>query len=202
MQAQPPGIFDNIQTFLYIAAAICLVVGGIYIGMQFNGDSSSTKTSGIIKTSGTIKPEPPAPGPSPQPNPNPSPYPPEPPAPGPAPQPSNNFKPTLELISAFYNPPSKEIKVTFKVDSDTPMPQTKTYSVNFTVEINNQPLSDVSEDEPIHQEDLGFKKEALLEVTGLKSKLQISEMVVKAQIHYYSDGVYSKEGPVRSIQVS
>lgn len=185
MQQTQPGIFDNIQTFLYIVAAICLVIGGIYIGMQFNSPSSSSST----KTSGTIKPQP-------------SPNPPEPPAPGPAPNPSDNFKPTLELISAFYNPPSKEIKVTFKVDSDTPMPQTKTYSVNFTVEINNQPLSDVSEDEPIHQEDLGFKKEALLEVTGLKSKLQISEMVVKAQIHYYSDGVYSKEGPVRSIQVS
>ena len=198
MQAQPPGIFDNLQTFLYVAAAICLVVGGIYIGMQFNGGSNSNKNA----TSAEIKPfkPTPEPKPSPSPSPSPSPYPPEPPAP--PPQPSNNFKPTLELISAFYNPPSKEIKVTFKVDSDTPMPQTKTYSVNFLVEINNQPLTNISEDEPIQQEDLGFKKEALLEVTGLKSKLQISKLVVKAQINYYSDGVYSKEGPVRSIQVS
>jgi hypothetical protein len=195
MQAQPPGIFDNIQTFLYVAAAICLVVGGIYIGMQFN-TSNKNATSAEIKP---FKPTP-EPKPNPSPSPSPSPYPPEPPAP--PPQPSNNFKPTLELISAFYNPPSKEIKVTFKVDSDTPMPQTKTYSVNFLVEINNQPLTNISEDEPIQQEDLGFKKEALLEVTGLKSKLQISKLVVKAQINYYSDGVYSKEGPVRSIQVS
>jgi hypothetical protein len=66
-------------------------------------------------------------------------------------------------------------------------------SKNFIIEINNKPLTNISEDDPLNQGDIGFKKQALLDLTGLQSKLQDSKFVVKAQIHYYSEGKYGKQ---------
>ena len=83
MQPQPPqpGIFDNVQKFLYVIVAICLVVAGIYIGMKFN-----TPTVEGTANSARLKPF------TPTPEPEPHPYPPVPP-PKPHPEPKVNFKP-------------------------------------------------------------------------------------------------------------
>jgi hypothetical protein len=200
-QAPQPGIFDNVQKFLYVIVAICLVVAGIYIGMKFN-----TPTVEATANSARLKPFTPTPEPEPQPNPgpgpSPQPYPPVPP-PKPHPEPKVNFKPTLKLLSALYNPASREIQVKYKVDADTPIPPTRTYSVNFFVEINGKPFTTVSEDDPLHQEDIGFEKLLVLETTGMQAKIKSSQMKVSAQIHYYaSDTTSGVAGTPQTIQVT
>lgn len=199
-QAPQPGIFDSVQTFLYVVVAICLVVGGIYIGIQINSPNTP-----LLQTtnSATIKPFTPAPEPEPRPHPSPHPYPPVPPPSPPQPEPKVNFNPTLKLTSALYNPASKEIQVKYKVDADTPIPPTRTYSVNFFVEVNGKRLTSISEDDPLHQEDIGFEKLLVLETTGMQGNPKSSQMKVSAQIHYYaSDTTSGVAGTPQRIQVT
>jgi len=191
-------ITSNISNAVYIVAAILLIGLGVWIGLKFRPSvkSSTTDQDTAKHTSETVTPfsgssASPAPAPAPSP-----------PAPEPAPPPPTKpFTPSLQLLQATLTP-AKEIKVDYIVNADTPVPVTKTYSVNFTVEINNKPLTDISEDDPLNQGDVGFKKQALLELTGLESKTQNSAFVVKAQIHYYSEGKYGTVGTPKTITVS
>jgi len=184
-------ITSNISNAVYIVAAILLIGLGVWIGLKFRPSVKSSTTdqdtakhtSKSVPFSGnSASPAPPAPEPAP-------------------PPPTKPFTPSLQLLQATLTP-AKEIKVDYIVNADTPVPVTKTYSVNFTVEINNKPLTDISEDDPLNQGDIGFKKQALLELTGLESKTQNSAFVVKAQIHYYSEGKYGTVGTPKTITVS
>jgi hypothetical protein len=189
-------ITSNISNAVYIVAAILLIGLGVWIGLTSRSSVKSSLSQDSPKnTSETVTP---FSGSSASPAPAPAPPPPTPTPPMP---PTKPFTPSLQLLQATLTP-AKEIKVDYIVNADTPVPVTKTYSVNFTVEINNKPLTDISEDDPLNQGDVGFKKQALLEVTGLESKTQNSAFVVKAQIHYYSEGKYGTVGTPKTITVS
>jgi hypothetical protein len=183
-------ISSSISNTLYVISAILLIGLGVWIGLKVSSSAKTQAQSDPRKTSDSaaqISGH--SAGPSPSPSPPPAPMP-----------PTKPFTPSLQLIQATLTP-AKEIKVDYIVNADTPVPVTKTYSVNFTVEINNKPLTDISEDDPLNQGDIGFKKQALLDLTGLQSKLQNSQLVVKAQIHYYSEGKYGTIGTPKTIQV-
>lgn len=186
-------ISSSISNTIYVIAAILLIGLGVWIGLKFSPSAKTQAQSDTAKK--TSESAAPISGHSTGPSPSPQPQP-QPPMP-----PTKPFTPSLQLIQATLTP-AKEIKVDYIVNADTPVPVTKTYSVNFTVEINNKPLTDISEDDPLNQGDVGFKKQALLELTGLASKLQNSSFVVKAQIHYYSEGKYGTIGTSKTITVS
>lgn len=189
---------------LYIAGVIILIIGilllGIWLGTQI-------KNKELPKTE-SVKTHKPQSDPKPQPSPQPDhhPYPPNPEPgsiPGPTPTPPVSFNPILTLNSATINPASKEIHVKYKVDSDTPIPPTKTYTINFFVLINDKHITESSEDEPLHQTDLGFEKDALLLNTGIGNTISGKRMQVQAQIHYYaSDGTTGNVGTPQLVSVA
>jgi len=187
-------VSSSISNTVYIVAAILLIGLGVWIGVTVRPSvktSQNTQATQATKdtspTSSVPVPHTSIPGHSAVP---------EPPMPPPKP-----FTPSLQLLQATLTP-TQEIKVDYIVNADTPIPVTKTYSVNFIIEINNKPLTNISEDDPLNQGDVGFKKQALLDLTGLQSKLQNSKFVVKAQIHYYSEGKYGTVGTPKTITVT
>lgn len=201
---QTSKIYDNIQTFLYILAASCILITGIWIGFKINSYSSNTtntsNTNEDTQRKTRVLPITPIPAPS---GPEPQPYPPVQPQSSPSSQPLVKFNPTLELISAIYNPPSKEINISYKVDADTPIPPTRSYSVNFFIELNGKSLTNISENHPLHTEDMGFVKKIVLPTDSLGLKVKSSQMKISAQIHYYaSDTTSGVSGTPKLIQVS
>jgi len=168
--------FGSFKTMVLIILAIALICLGVWIGFKIKKKQDTPPPPHHH----TPVPAPPHPGPSPSPSPS--------PGPTPSPNPARNFNPSLSLISALYNPAAKEINVSYQVDSDTPVPPTRTYSVQFKVVINNKPVSSISEDEPLDQGSIGFPKEALLMTTGIGNNLTANQLKVQAQIQYHEVG--------------
>jgi hypothetical protein len=175
--------FGSIQNAFLILMCIGLVVLGIWIGFKLKNVNS------LPGPAHSHHPEPkpePHPEPHPSPGPEPHPYPPGPsPGPSPSPSPSAPWNPVLKLNSASFNSAAKEIHVSYQVDSDTPMPPTRTYSVRFTILMNGKPFTSTSENEPLGQEDLGFPKDGLLMTTGIGTIAQGAQLQVQAQINYH-----------------
>jgi hypothetical protein len=191
MDAQSIG--TSVYNAFLIVGAILILGLGIWLGIKY----------------GTPAPKPPPVAPPPPPPQNdpvpvaPDRHPAVNPGPPLKPIPPKPFTPHLKLKQALYNPASREIKVDYVVDADTPIPVTRTYSINFLVEINGSPVSSISENEPLHQNDIGFVKEALLETTGVPLGTKSSTMAVKAQLNYYaSDGTTGVFGTPQTIRVS
>lgn len=186
---------SNLYTAFIIISLICFFGFGIWIGLKMN---TTTKK--------TTPPPPKENIPSPHSSdthynlePSNPPPPPTPPAPTPV-----NFNPKLKLLSGVYNPIAKEIHIKYNVEADTPIPPTRTYSVNFFVLVNNKKLGNppISEDQPLHQSDIGLDREVLLEITGINNTLKGSKLSVEAQIHYYdSSGKYDVVGTPESVAV-
>lgn len=170
--------FGSIQNAFLILMCIGLVVLGIWIGF---------KLKNVNTLPGPAHKPHPEPEPEPNPGPGPHPYPPG-PNPNPSPPSPSRFNPILKLNSATYNSAAKEISVSYQVDSDTPMPPTRTYSVGFTIVMNGKPFTSTSENDPLGQEDLGFPKDGLLMTTGIGTIVQGAKMQVQAQINYHDVG--------------
>lgn len=180
METSSGSTFGSIQNAFLILMCIALVILGIWIGLKLKNVNTLPGPA--------HKPHPePHPEPHPNPGPGPHPYPPG-PNPNPLPPSPSRFNPTLKLNSATYNSASKEINVSYQVDSDSPMPPTRTYSVGFTIVMNGKPFTSTSENEPLGQEDLGFPKDGLLMTTGIGPIVQGAKMQVQAQINYHDVG--------------
>ena len=186
---------SNLYTAFIIISLICFFGFGIWIGLKMNTTTQKTSPSPPKEnipsphssdTHYNLEPSNPPP-------------PPTPPAPTPV-----NFNPKLKLLSGIYNPVAKEIHIKYHVEADTPIPPTRTYSVNFFVLVNNKKLGNppISEDQPLHQSDIGLDREVLLEITGIGNTLKGSKLSVEAQIHYYdSSGKYDVVGTPESVAV-
>lgn len=189
---ETPPVLSNLYTGLMVVLMIALVIFGIWLGMKFKPKATESKA---VKKH-PVTPQPP-PEPEPSHGPGHHPYPPHPhpgpdpgpgPSPPPAPSPASKFVPTLTLSSATYNPNAREVHVKYTVDSDTPMPPNRTYSVNFALLVNGTPLSPVTEDNPLEQGDMGFEQDALLITSGMSNNIQGKKFQAQAQIHYHEIG--------------
>jgi hypothetical protein len=188
---------SNFYTAFIIISLLCFFGFGVWLGLKMN-TTTTQKSPPPPKEKKNI-PSPHSSDTQYNVEPSKPPPPPTPPAPTPV-----NFNPKLKLISGVYNPVAKEIHVKYNVDADTPIPPTRTYSINFFVLVNNKKLGNppISEDEPLHQSDIGLDQEVLLEITGIGNTLKGSKLSVEAQIHYYdSSGKYSVVGTPQSIVV-
>jgi hypothetical protein len=188
-------IGSSFMNAFLIVGAILILGLGIWLGIKY----------------GTPTPPPPPPPSSPSPSPDvPVPVPSQrdhhpavDPGPPIKPAPPKPFTPHLKLKQAVYNPASREIKIDFIVDANTPIPVTRTYSTNFFVELDGKPVTSISENEPLHQTDIGFVKETILETTGVPLETKSSQLAVKAQLNYYaSDGTTGVFGTPQTIRVS
>jgi outer membrane biosynthesis protein TonB len=176
-------IFGSMSTIVLVILAVALICLGVWIGFKIKVKRDTPSPEPHLKP----QPEPePHPGPNPSPHPHPRPGPQPPPAP-PRPNPATNFKPTLTLNAATLNPASKEIHMDYQIDSDTPVPPTRTYSVNFTIVMNGKPFTSISENTPFDQGDIGFPKQELLLTTGIGNIVKGVNMQVQAQIHYHEN---------------
>jgi outer membrane biosynthesis protein TonB len=176
-------IFGSMSTIVLVILAVALNCLGVWIGFKIKVKRDTPSPEPHLKP----QPEPePHPGPNPSPHPHPRPGPQPPPAP-PRPNPATNFKPTLTLNAATLNPASKEIHMDYQIDSDTPVPPTRTYSVNFTIVMNGKPFTSISENTPFDQGDIGFPKQELLLTTGIGNIVKGVNMQVQAQIHYHEN---------------
>ena len=185
MESSSESMFGSIQNAFLILMCIGLVVLGIWIGFKLK-NVKSLPGPAHKPAPEPSPPPPPPPHPHPHPGPGHHPYPPGPsPGPQPQPKPAAPWNPVLKLNSATYNSAAKEIHVSYEVDSDTPMPPTRTYSVGFTVIMNGKPFTSTSENEPLGQGDLGFHKDELLMTTGMGNIVQGVKMQVQAQINYH-----------------
>jgi hypothetical protein len=194
------GIFDSIQSAFLILMCIGLVVLGIWVGFKLKNVNSLPGPAHKHPSHPEPKPEP---EPHPHPGPHPHPYPPPSPAPGPGPSPGPSpapWNPDLKLTAATYNSAAKEIHVSYQVDSDTPMPPTRTYAVAFTILVNGRPFTSIAENEPLGQGDLGFPKDELLMTTGIGNIVQGVKLQVQAQIKYH-DVSSNNSGSVGSPQI-
>jgi hypothetical protein len=174
-----------------IVGAILILGLGIWLGIKYGTPAPAPKP---------VAQPPPTPPDVPQPI-EPDRHPAVHPSPPLKPSPAKPFTPHLKLKQALYNPASREIKVEYVVDADSPLSVTRTYSINFLVEVNGSPITSISENEPLHQDDVGFVKETVLETipSGTKS----SQLAVKAQLNYYaSDGTTGVSGTPQTIRVS
>jgi hypothetical protein len=116
------------------------------------------------------------------------------------PIPPKPFTPILKLKQALYDPASREIKVDYLVNSDTRIPVTRTYSINFLVEVNGNPTT-IAVNEVLLEDNIGFVKEAVLDTIPVGTKS--SQLAVKAQLNYYaSDGTTGVSGTPQTIPVS
>jgi hypothetical protein len=174
-------IFGSISTIVLVILAVALICLGVWIGFKIK----------VKRDTPSPEPHPkPQPEPEPHPGPNPSPHPHPGPGPSPAPprpDPAKNFNPTLTLNAATLNPSSKEIHMDYQIDSDTPVPPTRTYSVNFTIVMNGKPFTSISENASFDQGDIGFPKQELLLTTGIGNIVKGTKMQVQAQIHYHEN---------------
>ena len=182
---------SGISNTFYLIGTLLILGFGIWLGIKISSFTNRTRSS----NSGSKHPHPqphPDPHPDPQPHPGPHPHPGPGPGPGPGPQPrpnpARNFNPTLTLNSATLNPTAKEVHVSYQVDSDTPIPPTRTYSVVFTIIMNGKPFTAIGETVGLEQGDLGFPKDELLLTTGIGNVVKGVNMQVKAQIHYHEVG--------------
>lgn len=185
MESSSESTFGSIQNAFLILMCIGLVVLGIWIGFKLK-NVNSLPGPAHKPAPAPSPPEPhPHPGPSPHPYPPPGPSPGPSPGPGPQPGPAAPWNPVLKLNAATYNAAAGEIHVSYEVDSDTPMPPTRTYSVGFTIIVNGKPFTSIAENEPLGQGDLGFPKDELLLTTGIGNIVQGVKLQVQAQINYH-----------------
>jgi hypothetical protein len=191
MDAQSIG--SSFMNAFLIVGAILILGLGIWLGIKYGSSPAPPPPPPPPKTRAPDVPVPVEPDHHPAVDPGP-PIKPAPPKP---------FTPHLKLKQAVYNPASREIKIDFVVDANTPIPVTRTYSTNFLVELDGKPVTSISENEPLHQTDIGFVKETVLETTGVPLGTKSSQLAVKAQLNYYaSDGTTGVFGTPQTIRVS
>jgi hypothetical protein len=187
------GLVEGFYTLLFIVAIVGSIVLGGYLAIKFY----------IPKT---VQAAPPPPKPEPQPEPEsisgwgsgpwgPDPWKAEydpndiPGPPPPKPAHSDNFKPELKLLSARFDPVSKYIQVSFRVNSTGDIPPSKSYSIAYDVMSKGAKLTELSEDEPLTSAEMtGLQQQSLVPVTSAPADVKASELTISGQIHYRENG--------------